>query len=54
MRELYEFEMKDPEDYPNGYLLRTVLFHCGIKLRQMTANVRLFVKEQPFEVDKID
>jgi hypothetical protein len=33
-------------------LLRTVLYHCGIKLK-ITDSLKLFVSEHPFEVDDI-
>ena len=44
--------MKEPEDYPHGYLLNTVLYHCGIKIK-IIEKLRLFISEQPFEVDHI-
>jgi hypothetical protein len=44
--------MKEPEDYPHGYLLRTVAYHCGIRLK-LTDKLRLFVTQSLFEVDDI-
>ena len=44
--------MKEPEDYPHGYLLKTVLYHCGIKIKSIE-KLKLFVSENPFEVDHI-
>ena len=40
--ESYEFTMKEPEDYPHGYLLRTVLYHCGINIH-LTDKMHLFL-----------
>jgi hypothetical protein len=45
--ELYEFEMKNPVDYPHGYLLKTVMYHCGIKLR-IRDDFKLFFAATPF------
>lgn len=52
VREKYEFEMKEAEDYPHGYLLKTVLYHCGINAI-ITDKTKLFISEFPFSPDDI-
>lgn len=42
--------MKEAHDYPHGYLLKTVLYHCGISVK-ITDKLKLFYNEQPFSID---
>ena len=53
VKERYDFEMKDPQDYTHGYLLKTVLYHCGIEI-QLHDRLKLFQVNKPFtEDDKV-
>ena len=42
--------MKDPQDYPHGYLLKSILYHCDITL-PISDKIKLFQTAQPFSVD---
>lgn len=44
--------MMDPQDYPHGYLLQTILYHCGIKVR-IRDKLKLFTSPTPLLVDDI-
>jgi hypothetical protein len=37
----YEFDIKDPQDYPHGYLLKAVLYHCELTIT-ISDRLRLF------------
>ena len=52
VKEKYEFQIRDPQDYPHGYLLKTLLYHCGIELT-LTDKIPLFLSHQPFQFDDI-
>jgi hypothetical protein len=47
---LYEFDMKDPQDYPHGYLLKAVLYHCELTIT-ISDRLRLFQNALPFSID---
>ena len=42
--------MKDPQDYPHGYLLKSILYHCDITI-PISDRIKLFQTAQPFSVD---
>ena len=42
--------MKEPQDYPHGYLLKTVLFQCGIKIK-IGDKLKMFQTLQPFSTN---
>lgn len=44
--------MKEPEDYHHGYLLLTILYHCGLKVN-ITDKTKLFVNSNPFTPEDI-
>ncbi len=46
----YEFDMKEPQDYPHGYLLKAVLYHCELKI-SVSDKLVLFQNAQPFSID---
>ena len=54
VKKKYDVEMKDPQDYAHGHLLKTVLYHCGIKVT-IHGKLKLFRIEKPFtEDDKVE
>lgn len=42
--------MKEPQDYPHGYLLKSVLYHCDIKIT-ISDKLKMFQDSQPFTID---
>lgn len=46
----YEIDMKQPQDYPHGYLLKTVLHQCDIKIK-INDKLKLFQTPQPFSIN---
>lgn len=42
--------MKEPQDYPHGYLLKSVLYHCDIKIK-ISDKLRMFQGSHPFSID---
>jgi len=42
--------MKDPQDYAQGYLLKTVAYRCGISV-PIHDKLQLFLVESPFSID---
>ena len=42
--------MKEPQDYPHGYLLKSALYHCDIKIK-ISDKLRMFQDSQPFSID---
>jgi hypothetical protein len=47
---IYEFQMKEPQDYPHGYLLKSVLYHCDINIR-INDKLKMFHNPFPFSID---
>lgn len=39
-------------DYPHGYLLKTILYHCGIHV-VIHEKIPLFIAQHPFSSDDI-
>jgi hypothetical protein len=42
--------MKEPQDYPHGYLLKSVLYHCDIKVK-ISDKLEMFRHPHPFSID---
>ncbi len=42
--------IKHVDDYPHGYLLKTVLYHCGFEL-EIRDKLKLFYTSNPFTAD---